>query len=141
MSTQNLSSLLDAAKAASGVSIQEVERTLADKISAMYSKRRFRRTKDLYDFYILTNNFDVDLPKLVSYIDKRGTIDWNDSPFTEDILVEYGKAYEKLNIITCDNRLLSKPRFAEIVLRLRDFMGNCKSNLRWNHVSRRFEEI
>lgn len=118
----------------------EVERMLCDKISAIYSRKRFRRTKDIYDFYILTNNFDVDLSKLRWYIKLRGLIDWNADPFREDVLVEYAKAYDKLRVQTTDGILINKPEFNRIILRLRDFMNKYYTHCVWNHLERTFKE-
>lgn len=117
----------------------EVERMLSDKISAVYSRKRFRRTKDIYDFYILTNNFDVSLPKLKEYIIKRGLIDWNADPFREEVVTQYAKAYDKLTVATCDGRIITKPELDKILLRLRDFMDNYGNNVVWNHTERVFK--
>lgn len=118
----------------------EVERMLSDKISAIYSRKRFRRTKDIYDFYILTNNFDISISKLREYINKRGTIEWDKDPFREDVLNEYGKAYNKLKVQTHKGELITKPVFAEIIIRLRDFMNNYDKNVKWNHLTKSFEQ-
>ena len=118
----------------------EVERMLSDKISAIYSRKRFRRTKDIYDFYILTNNFDVSLPKLKEYIIiNRGLIDWNADPFREEVVAQYAKAYDKLTVATCDGRIINKPELSKILLRLRDFMNNYDNNVTWNHMERVFK--
>ena len=53
----------------------EVERMLADKLTAILSRKRFRRPKDLYDFYWIT-----------------------DYPFKPEVIVEYRKAYNSLNL-------------------------------------------
>lgn len=119
----------------------EVERMLSDKISAIYSKKRFRRTKDIYDFYILTNNFDVDISKLRNYIERRGTIEWDRDPFREEVLTEYGKAYDKLKVMTHNGLLVNKPDFNKVILRLRDFMNMYKKDVIWNHIEREFREV
>lgn len=116
----------------------EVERMLSDKISAIYSRKRFRRTKDIYDFYILTNHFDVDMGKLRDYIIKRGLIDWNADPFREEVVTEYAKAYDKLNVVTCGGVIINKPDLNRILLRLRDFMNRYESNDIWYHREREF---
>jgi hypothetical protein len=118
----------------------EVERMLSDKISAIYSRKRFRRTKDIYDFYILTNNFDVSLSKLREYITKRGLIEWDRDPFREDVLTEYAKSYDKLRVQTATGELINKPEFNKIILRLRYFMNEYNSNCIWDHLERAFKE-
>lgn len=117
----------------------EVERMLSDKISAIYSRKRFRRTKDIHDFYILTNNFDVSLPKLKEYIINRDLIDWNADPFREEVVTQYAKAYDKLMVATCDGRVINKPELSKILLRLRDFMENYDNDVTWNHMERVFK--
>ena len=117
----------------------EVERMLSDKISAIYSRKRFRRTKDIYDFYILTNNFDVNLSKLKECIINRGLIDWNADPFREEVVTQYAKAYDKLTVATCDGRIINKPELNKILLRLRDFMENYNNDVTWDHVERVFK--
>ena len=49
----------------------EVERMLADKIAATLSRKRFRRAKDIYDIFCITNCFDTDLNKIRNYLDIR----------------------------------------------------------------------
>lgn len=76
-----------------------VERMLADKLIAITTRKRFRRTKDLYDFYAITNFFDVDLKKLAEYVELRTGAEWENIPFSEAIIVEYKKAWDKLKLI------------------------------------------
>ena len=92
-----------------------VERMLSDKIIAILSRKRFRRTKDLYDFWVLTNNFDFDYTELVSFIDKRGGAEWQNIPFKDEVLIEYEKAWSKLVLQTPSAKTLRKPEFAEVL--------------------------
>ena len=116
----------------------EVERMLSDKISAIYYRKRFRRTKDLYDFYILTNNFDVSMKTIREYIVKRGLIEWDRTPFREDVLIEYSKAYDKLKVFTKDGLPITKPEFEKIIYRLHDVMIRYNDDTTWNHAERNF---
>ena len=118
----------------------EIERMLSDKISAIYSRKRFRRTKDLYDFYILTNNFDVKMSVLRKYVDMRGTIEWDRDPFREEVLSEYAKAYGVLKVETRDGVGITKPAFDVIIYRLRDFMNNYNNDVVWSHVERVYKQ-
>ena len=94
-----------------------VERMLADKLTAITTRKRFRRTKDLYDFYVITNYFDVDLDKLSDYVGRRGNVEWDNIPFDDTIIVQYQRAWDKLNIeIYDDVSAFKKPDF-DIVLR------------------------
>ena len=117
----------------------EFERMLSDKLSAIYSPKRFRRTKDLYDFYIITSNFDIDMEKLKEYIVLRNTIKWGADPFREEVLVQYAIAYDKLNLIGTDGYELSKPRFDDVIAQLSTFMrGYNDGSTTWSSKDRRF---
>lgn len=94
-----------------------VERMLADKLSAIYSRKRFRRAKDLYDVYIITNSCNVNTDSLLEYVSKR-EVDWNASPFQDTVIEEYSKAYDKLMIKNCAGELIDKPTFGECMMSL-----------------------
>lgn len=94
----------------------EIERMLADKIIVILSKRKFRRTKDLYDFYIIVQTFDFDLRKLRSYIDLRGGAEWENIPFSDVVLEEYRKAWDKLELVSAENgQIMQKEEFSEVL--------------------------
>lgn len=116
------------------INIFDFERMLSDKISAIYSVKRFRRAKDLYDFYIITSNYDIDLSKLRMYIEQRGTIEWDRDPFREEVVTQYRIAYEKLKVRNIDgeNMELEKPQFSLCLAQLERFMRGI-NNSRWNH--------
>lgn len=88
-----------------------VERMLADKLSAIYSRKRFRRTKDLYDVHIITSSCTVDADKVREYLERRG-IDWDASPFKDVVIKEYARGYDKLDITSCNGKLIDKPDFS-----------------------------
>lgn len=99
----------------------EVERMLADKITAILSRKRFRRPKDIYDLFCITECFDLDTKKVKEYILRRtdgADADWQNFPFNEDVIREYKRAYEKLvlNSIYKDVNL-SKPDFNVVMER------------------------
>ena len=117
-----------------------VERMLSDKISAIYSRRRFRRPKDLYDFYILTNCFDVNMADLMNEVNIRDTIDWDASPHRIEVVTEYAKAYNSLVVHHPQNIDVdvAKPEFKDALKRVADFVNNWDANLKWNCNERRF---
>ena len=116
----------------------EVERMLSDKISAIYSRKRFRRTKDLYDFYIITCNFDVDLVKLNKYIELRGIIEWDKDPFSQEVLEQYAIAYDKLSVMSVRDIVIHKPKFDEVITQLNIFMrGLQRGDTVWRHKDSR----
>lgn len=90
----------------------EIERMLSDKLIAILSRKRFRRTKDLYDFYAITSMFDFDYRKLVRFIEYRGGAEWDNIPFNETVITQYNKAWDKLDVISAlTGDTLSKPEF------------------------------
>lgn len=90
-----------------------IERMLADKITAILSRKRFRRPKDLYDLFSITECFTFDAKKISDYILRRGSpVDWQNYPFTDEVLEQYEKAYNKLNLTSIyKGGSLSKPDF------------------------------
>ena len=118
----------------------EIERMLSDKISAIYSRKRFRRTKDIYDFYILTDNFDVDFTKLNKYIELRGLINRECDPFREEVVEQYNIAYNQLVVRTINDKPVKKPTLREILSRLELFMNGLDNGYtKWNHLTRNIE--
>lgn len=113
----------------------EVERMLADKVSAILSRKRFRRPKDLYDLYCITNCFDFDANKVNEYILYRtqgAGADWQNYPFNEAIEREYHRAYDLLNVASIAvGYVITKPdwnivyqRFNTIAPAIRDKVIN-----------------
>lgn len=109
-----------------------IERMLADKLSAMFSRKRFRRPKDLYDFYVLTEYFDVDMNKLRDCIDRRG-IEWDKTPLKEEVCVQYKKAYDMLEMSEDLRVQQEKPNFNIVIGRVEIFVNNYDSVVNWNH--------
>jgi hypothetical protein len=111
---------------------------LADKLSAIYSRKRFRRTKDIYDFYILTNNFDVSMKLLRKYVELRGTIEWDKDPFREDVLIQYSGVYDKLKVYSINGKYIEKPRFSDVIGRVQVIVNEFNSDCKWSHTDRSF---
>ena len=113
----------------------EVERMLADKISAILYRKRFRRPKDLYDLYCISESFDFKVDKVRKYIllrtDGLGA-DWDNYPFSEEVQREYKKAYDKLILDSIYQGIkLGRPSF-EIVIERFNIIADCikfESNL------------
>lgn len=124
-----------------------VERMLADKVTAILSRKRFRRPKDIYDLYCITNCFDFDANLINDYILKRtegAGAEWSNYPFNETVLREYEHAYNKLVVKSVKTSVqLDKPDFDEVLKR---FYTLCNKLLYmstksyWRHDSRTFEE-
>ena len=97
----------------------EVERMLADKIAATLSRKRFRRAKDIYDIFCITNCFDADLNKIRNYLEIRNadvTVEWENFPFSETVINELGKAYGRLVLEAIySDTILEKPPFMDVL--------------------------
>lgn len=116
-----------------------VERMLADKLTAILSRKRFRRPKDIYDVYCLTNCFDFNAQSLNDYILQRTHgigAEWGNFPFNEVVLREYEKAYDSLDIRAVTKTVEAKPdfdkvnkRFSTICMRLL----NPTFDMHWSH--------
>ena len=97
----------------------EVERMLADKIAATLSRKRFRRSKDIYDIFCITNCFDADLNKIRHCLDIRNSdvaVNWENFPFNETIINELEKAYDKLILESIySDTVLEKPKYSNVL--------------------------
>ena len=104
------------------VSAFEVERILVDKIAALLSKKQFRCTKDIYDIFCITNCFDADLNKIRDYLAIRNvTVTWDNFLFSETIVNELGKAYDRLVLESIyKGNMLEKPKFSSVLGRFND---------------------
>lgn len=97
-----------------------VERMLSDKVTAILSRKRFRRPKDIYDLFCITNVFDFDAALVNDFILKRTDgvgAEWRNFPFNETVLREYEKAYNSLDITTVTKTHREKPEFREVISR------------------------
>lgn len=115
----------------------EIERMLSDKLIAILSRKRFRRTKDLYDFYVITASFDIDYQKLTQYIKLRGNAEWDNIPFSDTALIEYKKAWEKLILrSSVTGEELYKPEFEIVIQQFYRIALPIKAGRKfsfWNH--------
>lgn len=109
------------------------ERMLSDKLSAIFSRKRFRRPKDLYDVYIIRDNFDIDYNLLADCIDKRDSMDWESHPFKEEILIQYAKAYDSLTI--GNPAVVVKPSFRDCLSTLSYIVGQLKRLNRYEELT------
>ena len=117
----------------------EVERMLADKVTAILSRKRFRRPKDIYDLYCITNCLDFNANKVNEYIMLRTEgqgADWRNFPFTEDVIREYEKAYNKLSLNSIRAGVtLDRPDFSDVLERFSVIcrrLLNVESKPLWN---------
>ena len=118
-----------------------IERMLSDKIVAILSRKRFRRAKDIYDVYCISNCFDFDSKLVYEYILNRTDgvgAEWDNIPFDETVMREYRKAYNALELQSIQKgRQLDRPEF-ETVLDRFYVIASCVHNSSiegrsWNH--------
>lgn len=124
------------------------ERMVIDKVLAILSPKRFRRTKDLYDLYAITNVFNLDVSVLYQCIALRTNYDttvWDHIPFSEDIILQYSKAWDKLKLTPYNDDLaLEKPDFLEVLTRFNSIAFTLKKHtdgVFWDHVSKCWKNI
>lgn len=117
-----------------------IERMLADKVSAILSRKRFRRAKDLYDLYILLGLFDVSYLEFTQCVSRRNP-EWENIPFSDTILGEYEKAWNKLVLRSAADKdiVLNKPDFFQTIELFYQFALPVKDEYVfkfWDHVEK-----
>lgn len=97
------------------------ERMLADKISSLLSRSRFRRIKDIYDLYTITVQYKLDYALMKQLVDMRleGKENlWENIPYTDTVINEMFKAYDKFTAKSYfDESELEKPDFSKVLSR------------------------
>lgn len=61
-------------------------------------------------------------------IDLRGGAEWNNIPFSEEILALYKSAWDKLSLATIEGQILEKPVFENVIIRFTAFTAPFKYN-------------
>lgn len=95
-----------------------IEQVLADKMSVLYSRKRFRRSKDLFDIYTILKNCEVDMNKFISCLRKREVypLPVDKAPFNESHYEQMEHAYNTLKIQDAfTEQVIEKPSFEEVV--------------------------
>lgn len=100
------------------------ERMIADKLSAILSRKRFRRAKDLYDVYCISNCFNIDLRIVREFMLRREGVEETmaNHPFTDVIVREYGHAYDTLIVSNIEGTELEKPSYTNAMQRVSSFL-------------------
>lgn len=96
-----------------GYSIYEM---LVDKTMSFFSRKIYRRAKDLYDLYLMSLEFDIDLDRLVKCVDSKWDLNNLSSPLHIADREQLKKAYDKLRILGD-----SKPDFDIVYGRVNKF--------------------
>lgn len=105
------------------IPVFSLERMAADKLCVIWSKKRFRRAKDLFDLYQIIKEHTLDYALISTCINGKGlSLDSDKDPTLKHIAVEYAKAYTKLNIVNYyTGDFISKPDFTDVLLLIHKF--------------------
>lgn len=91
---------------------------LADKLASVASEHIYRRTKDLYDIYLISSVFEFKLPKLIRRIKSKRDIDTSHIEiYNPKSLDDLKKGYEALQFMEGS----AKPDFDEVYERIKYF--------------------
>lgn len=101
-----------------------VEKMISEIIADIYLPERTVSANDLYNFYVITNYFDIDLRNL----DLGRQLEWGKTPYNEVVCKKYAEAYSSLQ--------KKKPEFFEIMDRLHAFMYHSESHNVWSGVDK-----
>lgn len=100
------------------VTVTSPEQVLSDKLAVLFSKKRFRRVKDLIDVHsIITGDVEIDMDRLQACLERRGIwpLPADKYPFSEDRLVQLEHAYDMFVRQSIDGRPIEKLDFKELV--------------------------
>lgn len=100
------------------VSVSCVEQMLCDKVSAIYSDRKFRRVKDLFDAWHILSACKIDDDIFIECLVRAGIapLPSSNGPFTYDNVDRMEEAYNSVVVFTVESKeAYSKPTFAEVV--------------------------
>jgi len=100
------------------IRISSVEQILSDKLAVLFSRKRFRRSKDLYDTWLILKTCSIKEERLIKCLQERSiySLPVDKAPFREDCYLQIEHAYNKLLITDAKIELLmEKPSFEEVV--------------------------
>lgn len=100
------------------------EQMLSDKLAVLFSRKRFRRIKDLLDAYTICNLPSIDLEKVKTLLTRRGIwpLPADEFPFRPDRTAELAHAYEKFRLRAPNSTLVDKPEFDKVVTEVCNFL-------------------
>lgn len=104
--------------------VSSIEQMLADKLNVLYSRKRFRRSKDLFDVWQIVSTVAVNTQRLCERLRERDILPLplDKAPFNEEHIMEMKHAYDKLMIRDPFTELpISKPTYYEVVQVVGDF--------------------
>lgn len=134
----------DAVKEALGGKLYEGETpyvagVLAEKLLNVYCRKRFKTAKDIFDFFVITQWFDVDMIALRHEVERIGSIEWEASPLRQDILSEYKVLYNALGlkyVVKTKGHPSVMLTFEAAMCRLANFVAFIQEDCVWVHNMR-----
>lgn len=103
------------------VVVTSVEQVMSDKLTVLFSKKRFRRVKDVIDIYTILNTCSVDWAKVIECLARRDNwpLPADKYPFTEERLEQLEHAYDKYVLQDIDGNVVEhKTPFKEVVQKI-----------------------
>lgn len=100
------------------VHLETIEQVLADKLTVLYSRKRFRRVKDLYDIWQIVSSCSIDVNRLAGLLKERDILPLplDKAPFNEEHYLQLEHAYDKLQILDPNTEEpTDKPSFESVV--------------------------
>lgn len=100
------------------VTVSRVEQMLCDKVAALYSDRKFRRVKDLFDAWHILSNCQVDEDVFIQCLVNAGKapLPSCDGPFTYENIDRMEQSYNSLVIFPVfGKKAYTAPKFEEVV--------------------------
>lgn len=99
-----------------------IERMLADKLSVICSRARFRRAKDLYDTWAVISNCDIQYKELHKCLLGRN-VKFDMYPTDENVLKQYLQAYTSLKLTDIrTGEPIPVPEFHKVMTKLAFFI-------------------
>lgn len=100
------------------VDVSCVEQMLCDKISSIYSDRRFRRVKDLFDAWHILTHCEIDDDAFIECLVRAGIapLPSSNGPFTYDNIDRMEKSFDTVVVFPVDGKeAYPKPPFSEVI--------------------------
>lgn len=105
-----------------------IEGILSNKIMSILSRNRFKQSKDLYDFYVITNIHDFSLSKLKSCILENTTFEdlFSTVPLNDIEIQEYREAFNNLHLEPVRGESLPSVSYEKAIERVSDVLTKVK---------------
>lgn len=130
------------------------ERVVGDKMTATFSRQQFRRSKDLFDIYVIVTTQELSLQTLYTALkerDRTGLLDGDFeeeeyTPFSAEAKEKWAQAWEKLKLDRGAGKAMLKPPLETVLGSYKDFMSKTQGisavfgDYIWNPLERNWEQ-